>query len=423
MKKKELKYISLRDFTTTSGYFYPKFELSYQLFGQDLNTAPVILVNHALTGNSNVAGEKGWWNEIIGLGKVIDTGNYTVIAFNIPGNGYDENNDNFIENYEDFTARDIAKLFGLGIQKLGINSLFAAIGGSLGGGIAWEMAVLFPNLIENLIPVASDWKASDWILAHNKTQLQILSNSSKPVHDARMMAMLFYRTADSFKQKFNRSKNKEQGNFNTESWLLHHGQKLENRFTLSTYKMMNHLLSSVDITRNRGSFNEIANQLKCNIIQVGVDSDFFFVPAENKETQKLLNKAGIENSYHEIKSIHGHDAFLIEYDQLTDILHPIFQQPKTKSLKNKKIRIVKFGGKSLANGEGLNKVLEIIYDKKQMMIKLLWLFPLEGIRQIYWSKFWTKLKAMKIMKGYLNRLRTIKLYRMAILIFQMNMIL
>ena len=362
--KKELKYISLQDFTTTSGYFYPKFELSYQLFGQELETAPVILVNHALTGNSNVAGEKGWWNAIIGVGKVIDTSTYTVIAFNIPGNGYDENNDNFIENYEDFTARDIAKLFGLGLNKLGIPSLFAAIGGSLGGGIAWEMAVLFPNMIENLIPVASDWKASDWILAHNKTQLQILSNSSKPVHDARMMAMLFYRTADSFKQKFNRSKNKEQGNFNTESWLLHHGQKLENRFTLSTYKMMNHLLSSVDITRNRGSFDAIANQLRCNIIQVGVDSDFFFVPAENKETQKLLNNAGVENSYHEIKSIHGHDAFLIEYKQLTDILFPVFQQPKTKSLKSKKIRIVKFGGKSLANGEGLNRVLKIISEKK-----------------------------------------------------------
>ena len=363
--KKDLKYISLEDFTTTSGYFYPKFELTYQLFGQDLNTAPIILVNHALTGNSNVAGEKGWWNALIGTGKVIDTSVYTVIAFNIPGNGYDGNKNNFIENYEDFTARDIAKLFGLGIEKLGISNLFAAIGGSLGGGIAWEMAVLFPNLIENLIPVASDWKASDWILAHNKTQLQILSNSSKPVHDARMMAMLFYRTADSFKQKFNRSKNKEQGNFNTESWLLHHGQKLENRFTLSTYKMMNHLLSTVDITRDRGSFDEIANLLRCNIIQVGVDSDFFFVPAENKETQKRLDKAGLENSYHEIKSIHGHDAFLIEYQQLSDILQPVFQQPKTKSLRNKKIRIVKFGGKSLANGEGLQKVLDIISEKKE----------------------------------------------------------
>lgn len=361
--KKDLKYISLQNFTTESGYYYSEFELSYQLFGQELNTAPIVLVNHALTGNSNVSGESGWWDSLIGLGKLIDTTNYTVIAFNIPGNGYDEKRDNFIENYEDFTARDIARLFGLGLHKIGIDKLFVAIGGSLGGGIAWEMAVLFPNLIDNLVPVASDWKASDWILAHNKTQLQILSNSSKPVHDARMMAMLFYRTADSFKQKFNRTRNKEQGNFNTESWLLYHGEKLENRFTLQTYKMMNHLLSSVDITRNRGTFNEVASQIKSTIFQVGVDSDFFFVPAENKETQKLLNEAGIKNSYEEIKSIHGHDAFLIEYDQLTHILHPVFDQPKTKSLRSKKIRIIKFGGKSLANGEGINKVLQIISNK------------------------------------------------------------
>ena len=367
---KNLKYITLQNFTTESGYFYPEFELSYQLFGQKLKTAPIVLVNHALTGNSDVAGEDGWWNSLIGLGKLIDTNNYTVVAFNIPGNGYDEKLDNFIENYEDFTARDIAKLFGLGLQEIGIEKLYVAIGGSLGGGIAWEMAVLFPNFIENLIPVASDWKASDWILAHNKTQQQILSNSSKPVHDARMMAMLFYRTAESFKQKFNRTKNKEQGNFNTESWLLYHGKKLENRFTLQTYKMMNHLLSSIDITRNRGSFNEVASLIKANIIQIGVDSDFFFVPKENKETQKLLDEAGVQNSYNEIKSIHGHDAFLIEYDQLTSILQYVFKQSKTKSLKDKKIKILKFGGKSLANGEGLDRVLNIIYDKVNKQEKI-----------------------------------------------------
>ncbi len=360
---KDLKYILLQNFTTESGYFYSEFELSYHTFGQELFTAPIILVNHALTGNSIVAGKSGWWKSLIGLGKLIDTNKYTIISFNIPGNGFDEKASNFIENYEDFTARDIAKLFGFSLEKLGVKKLFVAIGGSLGGGIAWEMAVLFPDLIENLIPVASDWKASDWILAHNKTQQQILSNSSKPVHDARMMAMLFYRTAESFKQKFNRTKNKEQGNFNTESWLLHHGEKLENRFTLQTYKMMNHLLSSVDITRNRGSFNEVASRIKTNIFQVGVDSDFFFVPKENKETQKLLTEAGVQNSYGEIKSIHGHDAFLIEFDQLTNILQPVFEQPKVKSLKNKKIKILKFGGKSLANGIGLSRVLDIIESK------------------------------------------------------------
>ena len=321
---KHLHHIHLENFTTESGYYYPEFALSYELLGQALGSSPVVLVNHALTGNSNVAGDTGWWNSLIGLGRLIDTSKYTVVAFNIPGNGYDEIEANRIDNYEDFTARDIARLFGIGLERIGIKSLYAAIGGSLGGGIAWEMAALFPDLIENLIPVASDWKASDWILAHNKTQQQILSNSSKPVHDARMMAMLFYRTADSFKEKFNRTRNEEQGNFNTESWLLHHGQKLENRFSLPTYKMMNHLLSSVDITRNRGTFNQVASQIKARVFQVGVDSDFFFVPKENIETQKLLNEAGVENSYQEIKSIHGHDAFLIEFEQLEKILSPIF---------------------------------------------------------------------------------------------------
>lgn len=360
---KNLHYITLHNFTTESGYFYPEFDLSYQLFGQPVGKAPVVLVNHALTGNSNVAGDTGWWKSLIGLGKLIDTNKYTVIAFNIPGNGYDEIEKNRIDNYEDFTARDIARLFGLGLEAIKVDRLFAAIGGSLGGGIAWELAVLYPDLIENLIPVASDWKASDWILAHNKTQQQILSNSSKPVHDARMMAMLFYRTADSFKEKFNRTRNEEQGNFNTESWLLHHGRKLEDRFSLPTYKMMNHLLSSVDITRNRGTFNEVVSPIRSRIIQVGVDSDFFFVPKENKETQKLLNEAGVDNSYEEIKSIHGHDAFLIEFEQMAKILEPVFSQPKAKSLKKKRIKVLKFGGRSLANGKGLDSVISIISEK------------------------------------------------------------
>jgi len=407
--KNKIKYISLNNFTTETGYFYPNFELSYQLFGQKLHTAPIVLVNHALTGNSDVAGEFGWWNSLIGLGKLINTNKFTVIAFNIPGNGYDEKASNFIENYKDFTARDIAKIFGLGLERIKINKLFAAIGGSLGGGIAWEMAVLFPDLIQNLIPVASDWKASDWILAHNKTQQQILANSSKPVHDARMMAMLFYRTADSFKEKFNRTKNEEEGNFNTESWLLHHGQKLENRFTLQTYKMMNHLLSSIDITRNRGSFNEVVSQIKANIFQVGVDSDFFFVPKENIETQKLLTEAGVSNNYGEIKSIHGHDAFLIEFDQLTIILQPVFEQPKIKNYKNDKIKIIKFGGKSLANGEGLKRVLEIIIDKVNKQEKFAVVLSARGNTTDVLEQL---LEDAKNNKDYINYFESFKKYQL-----------
>jgi homoserine O-acetyltransferase len=172
--------------------------------------------------------------------------------------------------------------------------------------------------------VASDWKASDWILAHNKVQEQILLNSKKPVHDARMMAMLFYRTAASFKDKFNRTVNENLGIPNVESWLLHHGFQLENRFHLQSYKMVNHLLSTLDILRDRGSFHEIAPLIKAKIIQIGINSDFFFVPQENIETKKKLDELGIDSVYREISSIHGHDGFLVEDIQLKELLKDVF---------------------------------------------------------------------------------------------------
>lgn len=320
-----LKYHSIENFTTETGVVYDEIELSYELFGQELHTAPVVLVNHALTGNSDVASpHSGWWRGVVSEDNLIDTNKYTIIAFNIPGNGFDKKPDNLIENYKDFTARDVAKLFGIALSDFKVTKLHAIIGGSLGGGISWEMAVLFPNLATHLISVASDWKASDWILAHNKVQEQILLNSKKPVHDARMMAMLFYRTAGSFKEKFNRTVNENLGIPNVESWLLHHGFQLENRFHLESYKMVNHLLSTLDIVRDRGSFEEVAPLIKSNIIQIGIDSDFFFVPQENIETKKILDNLGIQNTYKEITSIHGHDGFLVEENQLKELLQDVF---------------------------------------------------------------------------------------------------
>lgn len=320
-----LKYHSIENFTTETGVIYDEIELSYEVFGQKLHSAPVVLVNHALTGNSDVASpHSGWWRGIVSEDNLIDTNKYTIISFNIPGNGYDKKPGNLIENYKDFTARDVAKLFGLALLEMDVKKLHAIIGGSLGGGISWEMIVLFPNLATHLISVASDWKATDWILAHNKVQEQILLNSKKPVHDARMMAMLFYRTAASFKEKFNRSINENLGIPNVESWLLHHGFQLENRFHLQSYKMVNHLLSTLNITRERGSFEEIALGFKTNIVQIGIDSDFFFVAEENIETHQKLLALGISSTYSELKSIHGHDGFLVEEDQLKELLKDFF---------------------------------------------------------------------------------------------------
>ena len=109
-----LHHLSINKYVTYSGKTLD-INLSYEVFGQPLHTAPIILVNHALTGNSDVAGEHGWWTTLIGDGKCIDTKKYTILCFNIPGNGYDGF---VIENYKDFVAKDIAKIFLIGIGGL-----------------------------------------------------------------------------------------------------------------------------------------------------------------------------------------------------------------------------------------------------------------------------------------------------------------
>lgn len=350
-----LKHLKLSTFTTLSGVSQ-EIQLSYQLFGKPLHEAPVVLVNHALTGNSNVTGDDGWWSALIGEGKCIDTLAYTILSFNIPGNGYDGF---VIDNYKDFVAGDVAQMFLIGLEQLKIEKLYAIIGGSLGGGIAWEMAAIDPSITEHLIPVASDWKSTDWLIANCQIQEQFLVNSKQPVHDARMHAMLCYRTPESFKERFQRSTNEELQVFNVESWLMHHGKKLQERFQLSAYKLMNQLLKTIDITRNDDkAFKELENS-ETNIHIVGVDSDLFFTAKENKETFKRLAQANSNVTYGEVQSLHGHDAFLIEFEQMQKLLNGIF----SKKGKSKKIKILKFGGKSLSNGEGLGRVLEIISSK------------------------------------------------------------
>ncbi|TDP58608.1 alpha/beta fold hydrolase [Flavobacterium dankookense] len=329
---KKLEKIDLFNFDLEIGKQKPYLPLFYQTFGQPIGTAPVVVVNHALTGNSNVTGENGWWNDLIGENKIIDTNHFTILAFNIPGNGYDENFGNLISDYRYFTLRDMAKIFWKGLDFLQISNVFAVIGGSLGGAIAWEMTILEPNKIQNLIPIATDWKATDWVIANVLIQDQILNNSDDPIADARLHAMLLYRTPKSINLRFQRKKTNEI--FHIENWLINHGIKLKNRFRLSAYKLMNHLLKTNDITRGRKDFLSIIKEIPTNIQIVSVNTDYFFTADENRETYQNLKSVKENVFYSEINSIHGHDAFLIEFNQLAQILEPIFNKQKQQNYVN-----------------------------------------------------------------------------------------
>lgn len=308
----ELKNITL-SYQTNSGKEY-NIPLSYQLFGKDLFTAPIIVINHALTGNSNVAGEKGWWKQLIGEGQVIDTNTYTVLCFNIPGNGYD---DFLIDEYENFSPSDIANIFLKGLKILNIQNVYAIIGGSLGGGIGWEMLAKQPDLAEIFIPVACDFKTHDWLHAQCLVQKFLLGSDHEPLQKARIHAMLCYRTPQSLNDRFQTQYNQEKQCLESEDWLVYHGNSLNERFSFKSYKLMNHLLMNINAEEKR------LDEISARMHLISVDTDLFFPASEIRMCFEKLKEKNKNVDYHEIQSIHGHDAFLMEYEQLNNIIKNI----------------------------------------------------------------------------------------------------
>ena len=299
--KIKLHHINI-NFTTNVGEI-KEIPLSYQLFGKDLYSAPVILINHALTGNSDVAGENGWWKTLVGENKVIDTNKFSILCFNVPGNGFD---DFFIDDYQNFTTKDIAILFLQGLKELNINKLFALVGGSIGGSIAWEMLAQKTDLAQHFIPIATDYKTSDWLHSQCLVQQFLLESNEKPLEKARIHAMLCYRTPESLNFRFKNEFDAEKKIRKSQDWLNYHGKALNERFSLKAYRLMNHLLMTINVPEK----NILSIEAKIHLI--AVDSDLFFPAFEIKKTNDLLKSNHKKSTYNEIKSMHGQDAFLME---------------------------------------------------------------------------------------------------------------
>lgn len=323
MLTETIQEINLENITLPDGSSH-NFRLSWQSFGKELHTAPLVLVNHALTGNSEVAGPNGWWSQLISEGGTIDLNEYTVLAFDIPGNAFILKEED-LPDYPYYSTALVAELFWKALDVLGFDKIHAIIGGSLGGGIAWEMAFLRPNKIRNLIPIAASLQASDWLIGNVLVQESILNNSSNPVYDARMHAMHLYRTPASFAERFNKKIRLEENQYEVESWLKYHGKSLDKRFRLSSYKIMNHLLKTIGQELEKEDIIAFAKASTSDIFCIAIESDNLFTHKEQWDAYKLINKYKHNIYFGDIQSIHGHDAFLIEYRQLNSLLKKIFK--------------------------------------------------------------------------------------------------
>jgi len=175
------------------------------------------------------------------------------------------------------------------------------------------------DLADYFIPIATDFKTSDWLHSQCLVQQFLLESEEKPLEKARIHAMLCYRTPESLNFRFKNEIDAEKQILKSYDWLNYHGKSLNERFSLIAYKLMNHLLMNIKIQEK-----ELLN-INAEIHLIAVDSDLFFPAFEIRNTHNFLIKNYKNVFCHEIKSIHGHDAFLMEYEQLNTLLQPLFK--------------------------------------------------------------------------------------------------
>jgi len=328
--------------------------VAYETYGE-LNSARdnAILVCHALTGSAHASGllsedpkSAGWWDSFIGEGKALDTKKYFVVCSNFLGGCYGTTGPvslnlatgkPFGMNFPQMTVRDMVRLQKALIDYLGIRELKTVIGGSLGGMQALEWGVSFPEVVRSIIPIATASQHSPWCIGLNEIARQAIMNDPAwrdgDYHDygqperglslARQVAMMSYRSDVSFSNRFQRDRIRTNGRgsptrfepsnlFQIESYLHYQGKKLVDRFDANTYIYISRAMDLHDVAYGRENLATVLASVQIPVLCVGINSDVLYPVHE----QKLLASQLPHSVYREIDSPHGHDAFLIEFDQL-----------------------------------------------------------------------------------------------------------
>ena len=356
----ETKFVQLFNETNPlvmdCGVEFSPITIAYETYGElnsERNNA--ILVCHALTGSAHAAGYTtedpksiGWWDSFIGEGKPLDTSKYFVISSNFFGGCSGTTGSASINPttgkpygllFPQMTVRDMVRVQKSLVTYLGVSKLRTVIGGSLGGMQVLEWALLFPELIDSIIPIATSAQHSPWAIGLNTIARQAIMNDpdwrngdyyeygqpQKGFSLARQVAMLSYRSEKEFHLRFGRERQKVNGNeatyhfhsenyFQVESYLKHQGIKLVNRFDANTYIYITRAMELHDVTFGRGTIDEVLGSITVPALSVGIDSDILYPSVEQQEIARRIPSS----VYKEIVSPYGHDAFLIEVEQLSN---------------------------------------------------------------------------------------------------------
>lgn len=317
-------------FTLESGAVLPDLVGAYRHDGVPIGEGRQILVVHALTGSADAAGD--WWAPLIGPGQVLDTEKFGVICINLLGSRYGTSGPisrNTVTGkaygraFPAITVRDQARAQWRLLDALGIGKVALAVGGSLGGMVALEVALERPGEISRVVPIAAPARIGQLAVGWNHIQLEIIDRLGLDGLDlARQLAITTYRSEIDFEQRFT-GRTESDGTPSIVNYLRHQGRKLLERFDDDTYCTLVRAMDTHDIGRDRGGAVAALQRLAAygtRLTGVGIEGDILYGTTQVCDMVESASTAGMDAAYREIHSTKGHDAFLVEWDQLTAIL-------------------------------------------------------------------------------------------------------
>ena len=348
------KFINVTDgrpFALEAGGVLPEVIQAYETWGKlNSDSTNAVLICHALTGDSHVSGDssashptKGWWDDIVGSGKAVDTDEFFVVCINVlggcqgstgPSSLNPVNNRPYGSVFPNITIRDIVRAQAKVADHLGINKWHAIIGGSMGGMQVLEWGAMFPERASRIAPVATSLAASAQQIAWSAVGRATIALDPRwregnyyeavpgdgphaGLATARAIAQIHYRSDTSFQARFGRDlvdKDSLFGlwdRFEVESYLDYHGEKLIRRFDANSYLVLNRAMDTHDISRGRGSLENAARRIRAKVATASISTDILYPPHQQQEIQKVIQSVGGSCSYEEIEDPNGHDGFLL----------------------------------------------------------------------------------------------------------------
>lgn len=328
------------------------FTLAYRTWGR-LNAAGdnAVFAVHALTGDSRVGGQGGWWEPLVGSGRALDTDRSFVVCANVLGGCQGSTGPSSVDpltgraygmRFPLITIGDMVAAQRRLVERLGVTKL-VAIGGSIGGFQALEWATRHPELVSAAVPVAATSAlGAQGIALHGEAARRAImadpdwrggeyaSEGTSPEEGlalARMLGMVTYHSRESMALRFDRNPATRPTlypafgpTFDVEGYLHYHGAALVRRFDANSYLYLTKAMDLYDVGRDGGEERWL-REIAAPVLLIGIRSDWLFPPAEIRALHGRLTALGKDATYAELDSPHGHDAFLKEWDQLTAILH------------------------------------------------------------------------------------------------------